>query len=224
MNRKVVLSVGEFYHIYNRGVEKKQIFLDKYDYDRFVTLLLLTNLPGALDIREFERLKKHKKGGTLVKKEQQTLVDIGAYCLMPNHFHLLVYEKTEGGITKFMHKLTTAYTMYFNKKYERVGPLLQGTFKSEHADSDDYLKYLFSYIHLNPLKIFNKNWRESCKSDSVSKKSFLDNYVYSSYLDYSGSNREDGAILCTSSFPDYFYDSEDFKSNLFDWFEEFDLC
>lgn len=223
MNRKIVLSVGEFYHIYNRGVEKKQIFLDRYDYDRFMILLLLANRLESLDIRNFRRSKKNCGGGTSAGKEQETLVDIGAYCLMPNHFHILIHEKTEGGITKFIHKLTTAYTMYFNRKYERVGPLLQGTFKSEHADSDEYLKYLFSYIHLNPLKIFNKKWRESYKSDPVSKKSFLDNYVYSSYLDYAGLNREDKAILCTPSFPEYFDDPEDFKSNLFDWFDEPEL-
>src|SRR3989344_539186 len=100
MERKIEIEVGEYYHIYNRGVEKRNIFLDKSDVGE--------------------------------KK-----VAIIAYVLMPNHFHLLVKEITAGGTSDFMEKLLTGYAMYFNKKYERVGPLFQGTFKAEHADRDE---------------------------------------------------------------------------------------
>jgi len=223
MNRKIVLSVGEFYHIYNRGVEKKDIFLDKDDYERFISLLFLANGVSPVEVRNLKKsVKKLDQGGTLVQKmycinKDESLVGIGAYCLMPNHFHILINEKTEGGITKFMHKLTTAYTMYFNKKYERVGPLLQGTFKSEHADSDEYLKYLFSYIHLNPLKIIDKNWKESPDSDFERRKTFLEEYLYSSYLDYYGFDRGEKVILDKTSFPEYFVSEKDFKDDLLSW-------
>src|SRR3989344_7070503 len=126
---------GERYHIYNRGTEKRKIFLGSRDYDRFLTLLYMSNGTEAVRI---DNLVRNEQGSTLLKKTLQvdrgeTLVDIAAYCLMPNHFHLLLREKEEGGVSRFMQKMTTAYTMYFNKRYDRTGALLQGKFKSQHA-------------------------------------------------------------------------------------------
>src|SRR3989344_1697653 len=83
---------------------------------------------------------------------------------MPNHFHILIREKIEGGISKYMLKLMTGYSMYFNKRYERTGKLYEGVFKSSLLDKDTYLKYIYSYIHLNPAKLQDKNWRENKKS------------------------------------------------------------
>ena len=83
----------------------------------------------------------------------ETLVDIGIYCLVPNHFHLLIKEKTENGISEFVKKVATGYSMYFNKKYERTGSLFEGPFKAKRIDTDEYLKYIFSYIHLNRKQI-----------------------------------------------------------------------
>jgi len=92
----------------------------------------------------------------------EQLVNIVTYCLMSNHFHLLIYEKTEGGISKFMQKVTTAYTMYFNKSKQRTGALFQGKFKAKHASiNDNYLKYLVAYIHLNPIKLIDAQWKEN---------------------------------------------------------------
>ena len=90
---------------------------------------------------------------------KETLVDIGAYCLMPNHFHLLIRETAEGNISRFMLKLQTGYPMYFNKKYQRTGALFEGKFKAKHITNDNHLKYLFAYLHLNPVKITDpQNW------------------------------------------------------------------
>src|SRR3990167_6058915 len=124
MERKFSFSVGEFYHLYGRGVEKRTIFLDQSDYSRFIRLLYIANSEKPFEYKLVRGLplEKVNRGGSLVS--------IGAYCLMPNHFHLLVREKTEGGISKFMSKLMTAYSMYFNKKNSRTGRLFQNTFQA----------------------------------------------------------------------------------------------
>ncbi len=211
MKKKVDISIGEYYHIYNRGVEKRDIFIDTADYRRFILLLHLFNDEKPINVRDFKDSPRGSTSGI-----RKTLVDIGAYCLMPNHFHILVKEKNEGGARNFLHKLMTGYTMYFNKRYERVGPLFQGTFKAEHANSDEYLKYLFSYIHLNPLKIFDKNWKENSLEETESLKKYLEKYEYSSYLDYHNPQKYSSEILNKNSFPDYFISQQDFDSNIFD--------
>jgi len=215
MKKKVDISIGEFYHIYNRGVEKRDVFIDNTDYRRFVLLLHLFNEEKPVNVRDF---KESPRGGASGIRGE-TIVDIGAYCLMSNHFHLLLKEKKEGGIRNFIHKLTTGYTMYFNKRYERVGPLFQGTFKTKHANSDEYLKYLFSYIHLNPLKIIDNNWKENGFKNTISSKLFLDNYEYSSYLDYHNPKKFHSDILNKESFPEYFISTKDFDQNIADWIE-----
>ncbi len=186
--------------------------MDKADYNRFILSLYLINNKGVLHVQKDKDLGFSGQGGAL------TAVDIGAYCLMPNHFHLLIKCKNEKGITNFMHRLTTAYTMYFNKRYERVGPLFQGTFKAEHANSDEYLKYLFSYIHLNPIKLIDPLWKENGIGDVEKAQSFLDEYTYSSYLDYSSDfNRKVSVLLDKGAFPEYFSSKEEFLSNINEW-------
>ena len=117
MSRKIIFSLGENYHIYNRGNDKRVTFQNKTDYDRFIALLYLCNSVKNIRLSDYPKVKLEK---LLDIKRGETIVDIGAYCLMPNHFHLLIHEKTENGISKFMQKLLTAYTMYFNKKNERT--------------------------------------------------------------------------------------------------------
>ena len=141
--RKVSFALHEFYHIYNRGNSRQTIYVTNADYQRFISLLYLANGSKSFEFREIdeEKLFDFDKG--------EPLVAIGAYCLMPNHFHILATPLVEGGMATFMRKLATGYSMYFNKKHHRTGSLFEGRFKSEHVDSDNYLKYLFSYIHLN---------------------------------------------------------------------------
>ncbi len=120
------------YHIYNRGVEKRDISLDEQDYVVFLGYL-----------------KKYLGSGSdphQLSKE----VDLLAFCLMPNHFHLLAKQYSINGITKFMRVLCTKYVMYFNKKYERVGTLFQGKYKAALVNEDEYLLHVSRYIHLNP--------------------------------------------------------------------------
>ena len=146
----------------------------------------------------------------------ETITDIGAYCLMPNHFHILAKERVENGISLFMKKLLTAYSMYFNKKYERTGTLFQGRFKAQHAADDRYLKYLFAYIHLNPVKIFRPLWREKGGNIFAIKK-YLDSYTYSSLKDYIGEKRQFGKILRSEVFPKYFRTTSDFIEDMNEW-------
>ena len=136
---------------------------------------------------------------------------------MSNHFHLLVREKVEGGITKFMGKLSTGYSMYFNKKNERSGALFEGRFKAKHADTDEYLKYLFSYIHLNPVKLIDPEWKENGIGDRGRAKEYLAKYDYSSYPEYLGTIRPEKGVLERDVFPEYFLEPKDFEGFIDDW-------
>ena len=107
--------------------------------------------------------------------------------------------------------------MYYNNKYKRTGGLYEGRFKAEHADKDEYLKYLFSYIHLNPIKLIELKWKEEGIQDKVKVVNFLENYLYSSYSDYLGKNRKEKSILNASVFPDYFSERGSIQKEMFEW-------
>ena len=213
--RREMFAPGEYYHLYNRGTDKRDIFLNDRDKHRFVRLLFLCNSDKPVIYREVENipLSEIQRG--------KTLVSIGAYCLMKNHFHLLVREDVDGGIVIFMHKLLTAYSTYFNIKYERSGALFGSRFKSSHLNTDQYLKYMFSYIHLNPLKIMDKNWRDK-KLDPKKVKNYLERYSYSSYNEYIGVKRNENLILDRMAFPSYFEKTEDFEEEICSWFLKYD--
>jgi putative transposase len=211
MERKLDFSTDEYYHVYNRGVEKREIFLNDGDEERFIRLLYLANSTKPFVFRDVQNLPLSQ----IRRGDLRT--SIGAYCLMPNHFHLLVRETQEGGISTFMEKLTTGYSMYFNKKYKRVGPLFQGRFKARHVNNDNYLKYLFAYIHLNPLKIIDADWKEKGITDPRKAKEYLNKYPYSSYDDFLGNRRPERVILNKVTFPEYFETVHDFEEYLEDW-------
>lgn len=224
MSRKITFAENEFYHLYNRGVDKRVVFENDSDYRRFALLLYLCN--GTMPVR-FEDLPDWKGATTpeLVeavfgKKFDEPIVAIGAYCCMPNHYHLLVREIVEGGISTFMHKLSTAYTMYFNLGRKRTGALFQGRFKARHADKDEYLKYLFSYIHLNPIKLIEPEWKERGIKDLKKAEAYLSSFPYSSYIDYLGLPKRDfSKILNRSAFPDYFPRKESFTRCTNEWLD-----
>lgn len=133
------------YHAYNRGVEKRVIFADSQDYNVFLSRLRLMLIDRSrLDEKELPRQPIKSFFGE---------VELLAYCLMPNHFHLLLHQNTNDGIAEFMRTLSTSYTMYFNKRYERVGALFQGRYKARRVDTDAYRQHISRYIHLNPTAI-----------------------------------------------------------------------
>ncbi|AKM79245.1 MAG: hypothetical protein UX85_C0007G0059 [Candidatus Beckwithbacteria bacterium GW2011_GWB1_47_15] len=155
-----------YYHIYNRGVAKQEIFLDDQDYRVFLSYLKSYLSPvEALDEKKIvispsRRLKNYSDS-----------VDLLCYCLMPNHFHLVIYQKDASSINFFMRSLATRYSMFFNRKYKRVGPLFQGTYKAVEVVSEDQFIYLTKYVHRNPLKILPSGIN-------------LEGYKYSSYPNY----------------------------------------
>ncbi len=202
----------EYYHIYNRGTEKRNIFLDGADYERFIELLYLSNSQYAVDIRHVRRTHS----SVYEYFRDNPLVYVGAYCLMPNHFHILLSPAVDHGVEKFMLKLGTGYSMYFNKRYERTGNLFQGKFKSQHADNDEYLKYLFSYIHLNPVKLIQSDWKDVGIRDINGAKKYLDEYRHSSLHDYFG-RREESKIIDKNKFPEYFINKHEVDTELIEW-------
>ncbi|MEK7525389.1 MAG: transposase [Patescibacteria group bacterium] len=153
-----------YYHVYNRGVEKRKIFLDKNDYSRFVDILEGYLAPKPPPTKQLVRNTPYWR--SLLDEGEITLL---CYCLMPNHFHLLLRQKSENGVTKFMRRISNAYVRHFNKKYARVGALFQGKFKAVRIDNEAYLLHLSRYIHLNRQEVGP-----------------LDNYPYSSYPNFIG--------------------------------------
>ena len=184
---------GEWYHCYNRGVDKRIIFTNPKDHERFLMLLYACNSVEPIHISNVYQ------GKTLVDliaavKRKETLVDIGAYCQMPNHNHLLLREHNYGGITSFMRRLGTGYTMYFNIKYGRNGALYQGAFKSKHIGSDQNLNRVVSYIHANPAELVEPKWKQGFIQNEATLREFLSTYRYSSFPDYSHERPESSII------------------------------
>ena len=185
--------MGEWYHCYNRGIDKRSVFGSEFDSDRFLHSLYLCNNADAVGRSDFD----HYKHARIFQIERlEPLVAIGAYSLMPNHFHLLLQEITDGGISRVMHKLSTSYTMYFNAKNIRVGNLFYKPFRSRRVSRELHFRHLPHYIHLNPIELFEPGWKKG-----VTKKQLRDierelsEYRFSSYMDYRGGKRPEGAIL-----------------------------
>lgn len=137
-----------FYHIYNRGVEKRITFQDESDYKIFLYYLFIYLADPELIKKRYPKLKNALKQGNFYSK-----LVLYSYALMPNHFHLLIRQTEKEHITQFMRRITNAYTTYFNKKYNRVGPLFQGVFKAIQIEKEEYLLHLSRYIHLNPVSL-----------------------------------------------------------------------
>lgn len=163
-SRKTYVENG-YYHVYNRGVEKRHIYLDDQDYKVFLSYLKLylepPNLQGqALKVAPSRHLKNYATDITLL-----------AYCLMPNHFHLLIKQTAFNTMNRFIQSILTKYSVYFNKKYRRVGPLFQGRYKAVLVENENQFLYLTKYIHRNPL-------------DILPTRPGLVGYPYSSYQNY----------------------------------------
>lgn len=145
--RKEQFINGEYYHIFNRGNNKRIIFADDQDFARFFQSMAEFNSIEPIGSIFENSFKKDLLGGLASKSPK--LTDFTCYCLNPNHFHFMLKQLTDGGIKKFMHRVGTGYAMYYNKKYSCNGSLFQGKFKAIHIDSNEYFLHLSAYINLN---------------------------------------------------------------------------
>lgn len=194
MQRDVPFQNGEIYHVYNRGTNKMDIFDSEQDYKRFMQLMYICNQSKAVQLSILSR--EEKRVEKLFSQERGTpLVSILAYCLMPNHFHILVRQEVENGISIFMRKLATGYSMYFNKNTKRTGTLFQGKFRSKHIGDTWYLNHIFSYIHSNPISLKFPHWKEGVSKVRKEMFLYLSKYTYSSYVDFFMKNRNERALL-----------------------------
>lgn len=151
--RLIPLVTNEIYHIFNRGIASQPIFLDKRDYTRALdTFFYYQNVEPPVKYSRFLSLSLSERSSLLeeLRKKQYFLVEIIAYCLMPNHFHALMRQREDDGISKFVSNFTNSYTRFFNTKRERRGPLFEGKFKSVRIENDEQLMHVSRYIHLNP--------------------------------------------------------------------------
>lgn len=168
----------EFWHLIGRGVEKRDVVMDNHDRLRFIHNLYALNDRNAtpnyvLNVRREDHARIQ-------------LVDIHSYCLMKNHYHLLVSERIKNGISLFMQKINMGYTKYFNNRYERSGALWQGKYRKVRIKRDAHFLYIPFYIHLNPLDYMIPEWRKGeTRNTSKALKSLLE-YRWSSHLDYVG--------------------------------------
>jgi putative transposase len=169
----------DMYHLLNRGVEKRNIVLDDHDRVRFIhDLYTFNDQQLALHPHQFDRKELHRP--------RKLLVRLQAFCLMGNHYHLLVSEAIPNGISLFMKKLNMGYSKYFNEKYKRSGALWQGKYKKKLIERDAHFLYIPYYIHLNPLDFILPEWREGKVKNVKGAFEYLENYRWSSHLDYLG--------------------------------------
>lgn len=180
-NSVKVYIENSYYHIYNRGVEKRLIFQDEQDYS-----VLLSYLKTYLIPKDIHALQEKLADPNISPREKDQILkllrlnnfsnelNLSAFCLMPNHFHFLLKQKSANTIDSFMNSLSTRYVMYFNKKYKRVGPLYQGVYKAVLIESDAQLLYLTAYIHRNPLGL------------QISQRDLLKIQQPTSYTEYLG--------------------------------------
>jgi len=175
----------ELYHVLNRGIDGRKLFLDSRDYARFVhNLYEFNNTAPAL---EFTR--RDTRDANMGHRKR--LVEIHGWCLMKDHYHLIISELIEGGLVKFIMKINVGYAKYYNERYGRRGHLFQGKTKKIHIEHEAHFLYILHYTHLNPLDYLTgaTKWRERDKSTIKGAKEalkYLNEYRWSSYLDYCG--------------------------------------
>lgn len=190
--RRTPFAPDEYYHCYTRGIDGRLTFQDQQDYERFQEALYLCNDGKPFDRSNFLRLSHAEIFSRSRKRE---LVAIGCYSLMPNHFHVGFQEIEEGGSSRFLQKLGTAYTMYFNAKYDRVGALFIGPCRSRHIGTDRYFRQVVQYIHLNAAEIFEPKWKNGTVKNTRALERHIKEYTFSSLWDYVNTPRPERMIL-----------------------------
>jgi len=220
-------ATEEIFHVLNRGVDNRKIFLDEKDYFRFIHNLFEFNDSSptlnlgyrfghgqSIDLRNRYDLNR---------KPRKLIVEILAFCLMPNHFHLLLRQKEKGGITKFMRKLGIGYANYFNQKYQRLGTLFQGRYKLILIKNEPHFIRLPYYIHFNPLDLIMPEWREEKIKNYQKAIKFLTSYRWSSHLDYIG-RKNFPSVTQREFLLKIFSGYENYRKEVKNWLKEMDLA
>ncbi|HEY4514244.1 MAG TPA: transposase [Candidatus Paceibacterota bacterium] len=202
----------ELYHALNRGVDKRDIFLNDKDRIRFVHDLYEFNdlePAGSVYYSYRKNLPNLDLRNPDIRMPRTSIVDIHGWCVMHNHYHLLLSERVEGGISLFLRKLNVGYANYFNERYKRSGTLFQGRTKKIHIASDAHMLHILNYVHFNPLDFLKgcKDWRARRISGTAAALAHLDGYRWSSYLDYVG-KKNFPSVITTDLFNDIFKNYE----------------
>lgn len=232
MGRKLTFENQQIYHILNRGIDKRIIFQDEVDYYRFIFLIYACNVGSpALNLWRNDIVKAgqailagENPPRRFIQNEHKQLVEVLTASLLPNHFHSVLEQKIERGISVFMQKIGTAYTKYFNLRHKRVGRLFQGPFGAILVNDENYLLRLSRYIHLNPLDLIFPAWREEKVKDWNEAMRFLINYPWSSLPDYLGV-RNSNLITAKGLYNEFFENFNkkgkvDYQKFLMGWPEE----
>lgn len=223
MIRKEKFIPGEYYHIYNRALFNFPVFKDSKNCDRLMQAFLLANSTQSSQAFQFLRNNERAtiEDALKIAKNGEKLVDVICYAIMPDHYHLLLKEKIEGGITSFVHRCNISVAKYINIKIERRGPLFESLFKSKHIANNNYLLHLSLYIHLNPLDFLDgKYWREHKMKNWGHVRDKLAGYSYSSLRSFLNKKYEDKIISGTDIIINQFKNMKEYEEFLRDWSEE----
>jgi len=223
MERKVNFAPGEYYHIYSRTIFSIPEFKDPQNANKLAQNFILANSTNSSKAFDYLRNTKYSEFDRAIEiaKEGEKFVDIICYAIMPNHYHLLLKELRENGISDFILRSNTSTAKYINTKNNRKGPLFESRFNAKHINSNGYLLALSVYIHLNPLDFLSgMEWRENSLKNWVFQKKKLLSYPYSSINAYMNKNFEDPIISGTEIVLDQFGNGEDYEQFLRQWCEE----
>ena len=192
--RRVALAIGEWFHCYTRTIDHSRPFAEEENVQRFLETLYLANQSAPMPVMP-ELHRKYSHNEILALDRKPPLVAIGAYCIMPTHYHLLAQPVVENGLSEFMHKVGTGFTRFYNDQHERAGNLFIKPFRSKHISSEGYFGRVASYIHLNPVELFEPEWKRGRIGTLSKVKSRLLAYPHSSLPEYEGVRRPQGNIL-----------------------------
>ena len=211
------MEEGGIFHLLNRGVEKREVFLSSADRLRFIhDMHDFNDKNNAYKSYAFRRMGKAEIS---LSQKKEEIIDLLCWVLMPNHPHILLIEREDGAAGVFSRKVFGGYTMYFNEKNERSGVLFQGRTKIIRVDEDAHFLHLPFYIHANPLGLFQQDWKESGIRDTEEAIKFLEEYRWSNLRDIIGLKNEEFTYLTNKKlfFEMFNTDGEKYREDFRGW-------
>lgn len=192
--RTFTFTAGEWYHCYSRTIDKSRPFETEVYAQRFLETLYLANNTGAMpNIPDLMGRMTHDEIFSVPR--ERPLVAVGCYCLMPTHYHLLIQPLIDTGISEYLHKVGTSFNRFFNEHEDRIGNLFIKPFRAKHIGTDEYLERVVSYVHCNPVELFEPQWKKGVVRQITSLKKKLRGYELSSLKEHEGGKRPESSIL-----------------------------